>query len=1418
MIAKNRMNQDSRGNPPADSNGCGCVGKWGGTLNFNRRHFLKLVGVSGAGALAPGVFLSGETARALILPAAGNPPVAPTPALNPQLRYHPEGEAIVCQNGGGDFNRPLCCHQTWPVVYIGDRPRWGGLDYNGIFGHLDLALHRGHETVWLHEFKNITSRYLPGRMQWVLTDARFGGLQITVETTTLASGVGFAVRVAGQGTQPQDKLMWHYGGYLIGWGMDGQTMVGKQANDAAAPYEVTTGDDGFDAQLMDPVKFSENPPPLRIIGRFDVPVVCKKLASRPPAEAGALLTAVAQPVDKGVCATTELSDAKPVNFALQVDSITDRSYSLYTPWLGSQHLTPAQLDPARRQFAKSLKDPPARAFDAGWEHATQIGRTVVVNSPDPFLDAQVGASCSATYGLYVAPVFTHGVSQWRCQMPGWRMLDGATAYGWHQLVRDEAAYYLKTQITNSPFTTAKANAAGTEEAADSRYYGKGRIGRDMGNYNFQTLFMEELVRAWRHTADPRLEAILLPALELHLEWVKDCFDPDDDGLYESYINTWPTDSVGYNGGGTVEESAYAYYMHLAAAEMCQRKGDPAGAARHTAVAKKINKALHDILWLKGKGYFASYIEQGGHQRVHDDAWLYSECLPIDLGLATPAESIRALYYTEWGLERIALPYGGKLCHTSNWVPSQWSVRELYAGDVFHLALTYFRMGQADAGWELLKGAFTESGYGDLKPKAAYGDRCNFLSPGGLSFPGASIDFADVTSGFCRSVVEGLFGYVPDYPNGLVRVQPALPTDWDHASINTPDYQLSFKRVGAVDRYVIGLRTPAEMVLRLPVHARRFVGVTVDGKAVKAEQQPWFGYGMAVVRLPKGTKAEVQVTVAGRQTPPAEQMLAAVAGQRLTLTADGPIQQVDDDQGLFAQHALNGASIVGECSTNAGHYVVLGLVKAPVPYWKVWKWELTNPEQQRWSELKNLRRADPGATWKPLDISSAANGDIRTIFKQDYASPRPATCSVRLARNGYQAWTMAIWGMSPPEIGLENVLKTAPPPPIWVAKDAKAFGYRDAVTIDAWLVPEAMAESGGRIVDRAIPGTLDGFLLDTYPANSLRLLTANGMLSAPNALTPGEPARVTAVYSARQRIAKLYKNGRLIASRSDGAFPPLSVADQALFIGADASGGNRFAGEIQRVRIFPRALTDAEVTAADGPPNNAVPPADADWHLKDQPAAEVASAIGQQVLVKRSHAPEGKPGRLLRDGQLVTPQGVPFVAPTARRNVAFASLWDNWPAQVTVPVDQSAAAVWLLVAGSTQPLQGRIANSVVHFRYADGVDERLELVPPLNFRMLCPWGVADYNPVRDAFALGGTPPLMVDLGRNCRAMLYGWRLRQGVKLKEITLEALSQEVVVGLMGVSLMNPEATRSKSSSPSLPPTSNGTGNRGPAAGRAVL
>jgi hypothetical protein len=179
-----------------------------------------------------------------------------------------------------------------------------------------------------------------------------------------------------------------------------------------------------------------------------------------------------------------------------------------------------------------------------------------------------------------------------------------------------------------------------------------------------------------------------------------------------------------------------------------------------------------------------------------------------------------------------------------------------------------------------------------------------------------------------------------------------------------------------------------------------------------------------------------------------------------------------------------------------------------------------------------------------------------------------------------------------------------------------------------------------------------------------------------------------------------------------------------------------------------------------------------------------------------------PRLLDRDSRLRAPQGVPFAWRGQGRNIAFTSLWDNWPHRVTVPVGRAAEAVWLLVCGSSNPMQCGIENARLRMRYADGAEEDLALVHPDNYWTLCPLNVrppapgdaalgdvaqGDYDYARDGFCLPHPPPLLVQLGGNCRANLLGWALRPGVPLRSITLETMSAEVVVGLMGVTLMNP-------------------------------
>ena len=104
------------------------------------------------------------------------------------------------------------------------------------------------------------------------------------------------------------------------------------------------------------------------------------------------------------------------------------------------------------------------------------------------------------------------------------------------------------------------------------------------------------------------------------------------------------------------------------------------------------------------------------------------------------------------------------------------------------------------------------------------------------------------------------------------------------------------------------------------------------------------------------------------------------------------------------------------------------------------------------------------------------------------------------------------------------------------------------------------------------------------------------------------------------------------------------------------------------------------------------------------------------------------------------------------------------------------------------MQVQIANAELRLNYADGVVDKLELIPPFNFWTLCPLNGFDYNYERDAFCLPKTPPPTVQLGANCRAVVLNQRLRPGVDLESVTLETLSPEVVVGLMGLTIMNPK------------------------------
>ncbi len=98
----------------------------------------------------------------------------------------------------------------------------------------------------------------------------------------------------------------------------------------------------------------------------------------------------------------------------------------------------------------------------------------------------------------------------------------------------------------------------------------------------------------------------------------------------------------------------------------------------------------------------------------------------------------------------------------------------------------------------------------------------------------------------------------------------------------------------------------------------------------------------------------------------------------------------------------------------------------------------------------------------------------------------------------------------------------------------------SVTFEAEVKPAAGEK--GRIFDQITPGGSDGFLIDAFPGNSLRLIAGSTHLSAKGALPAGQWARVVAVADTAAGGWRVSVNGRTLLDSTGAA-----AADEAAYV-------------------------------------------------------------------------------------------------------------------------------------------------------------------------------------------------------------------------------------------------------------------------------
>jgi hypothetical protein len=171
------------------------------------------------------------------------------------------------------------------------------------------------------------------------------------------------------------------------------------------------------------------------------------------------------------------------------------------------------------------------------------------------------------------------------------------------------------------------------------------------------------------------------------------------------------------------------------------------------------------------------------------------------------------------------------------------------------------------------------------------------------------------------------------------------------------------------------------------------------------------------------------------------------------------------------------------------------------------------------------------------------------------------------------------------------------------------------------------------------------------------------------------------------------------------------------------------------------------------------------------------------------------------GRIPTPFGVPFQTPGpgTEANVAFVSRWANHPAEVQVPLTGTAERLYLLLAGSTNPMQYGIEHGEVVVTYADSGQARLVLQTPTNW-----WPIEqDYRidglaftrpePVPPRIRLADGAVLVREVqdlrgGRSIpggAAVVLDLPLTPGRPLASLTLRVRGNDVIVGLLAATLL---------------------------------
>jgi hypothetical protein len=1195
------------------------------------------------------------------------------------IRYHPEGTDFVITNGNRRFTRALYGTNTAFRVEAGDLPEFA-LYMPGMGGNMKFGISDGDSGKWLINADKISARYRPGSMLYEIEDKILGKGKLHLVVLAMGDADGVIIKMKFENVKAPVKLVWAYGGASgKKFSRDGDMGPDPESSFYLKPEYCSDNSYSITGKTFI-LKYGTG-----IVAEWD-PYVSRNFATDTVA---AVKIGKEQRITGVVPPSMEIhvADASQ-QFSPDILYQSKQSKtSLITGRMAIKNNEPYFFVVKKADSSKSFTYAGSeQVFNNAELARKKIADRIKIVTPDIYINTVGGVLGTAADAIWESPTYLHGSIGWRMRLNGWRGPYVADVLSWHDRAKTHFKAYSLSQVTtplSGPVVMDTAlHLARSLEKMGTSIFSSGYISRNPNgdfrphHYDMNLVYIDALLRHFNWTGDIAFAKEMWPIITRHLAWEKRNFDPDDNGLYDAYAAIWASDALQYSGGSVTHSSAYNYKANKEAAVIAKLIGEDA--VPFEAEAVKILQAINTTLWMPAKGCYAEFKDLLGNQLLHPYPAVWTLYHAADSDVPDPFQAYQSMKYIDKNIPHIPVRAKGLgnnyyTISTSKWMPYDWSLNNVATAEVMHTALANWQAGRNDKAFNLWKSELLSTMYLGGSPG----------NIGQISFYDAARgeayrDFADPVAMTARSLVEGLFGILPNALKGELVIKPGFPAGWDHATISIPDISVDFKRKGKEDTYTIvpGFVKKMQLKLLLKVNAANVQSISVNGKkSVWKNCDNAIGAPMIEVVAGLQKKYVVKIIWAGKKTVMAGLQKVYTKGSKLNLQfPSATIQEIRDPQNILHAIQNTGGRLTAIVNAETGSHTAFVQVRQNGFTW-----------------------------WEPLDVEVSEVVEIKAPYDQ------PRNQLLFTVKNNTSSIINVNVNCNNETYDITTSLKPGDSPAEIFIPSLSFIPGSNSITV----------------ITKDSAGNLD----------SVKTKIINWNVDAKKE-TDFETVSLTSYFN--DRVTSIFRNQYLS--------PRPNVATLQL--------------PTQGIGDWTHPLKTATID--------------------DNGLRKLAG----------------------RNNRFMLPQGIPFTTPsdTLKPNILFTSQWDNYPKEAIVPLTGKASHAYLVMAGSANPMQSRMVNGRVIISYTDNTADTLLLKNPETW-----WPIEqDYMDDGFAFTIDAARPIRIHLktgeivsaydnnmdGYNGKiidggaATVLDMPLNATKALKELKLQTVANDVVIGLMGVTL----------------------------------